>query len=131
MLIERGVAVAFYTDRTNIGIKAKQWCRYYPLRPYGIIEKELYHFQVSSQWRRKLSYRVSKLLHRNEDIAIYLDLSLLTKLEELTTFCSELKQWLSATQCRIQTTKEIVNRLIVEEMAPMPERYELEIEKLS
>ncbi len=119
VLVDKGVRLLLYTSRTSFGAMAKEWCNHYNLRNYGMLEMELYHFQVMPSWdfQSQLSYRVSKLALKKNPVTIYLDLSLLTNWAEIDTFVNALSSWEHSISCCLLSLNQMVKLLACSQLA--------------
>jgi hypothetical protein len=131
MLMKHNVGVVLYTDKTSFGTNAKKWCRHYLNRFSGILQVELYHFLITSQWKRQLLYRISKLISLRNPVTIYLDLSKLETWEEIEIFAENMGEWLVQKKFPLLSIKEMIcEQTQIRLMPPYDLADELEIENL-
>jgi len=119
LLITKGAQLLLYTKKTSFGVTASEWCQHYDPGKYGMLDIELYHFEVLPGYdlKSQLLYRVYKLLSKNKPISIYFDLSLLITAEEIKVFFRDLKEWLKMTNCNLLSLSQATNQFVTFHLA--------------
>jgi len=118
-LITMGAKLLLYTKKTSFGVMASEWCQHYDPGKYGMLDIELYHFEVLPGYDLKpqLMYRVYKLLSKENPISIYFDLSLLVTREEIDAFFKDLREWLKTTGCNLLSLSQATNQFVKTHLA--------------
>ncbi len=117
-LVEKGARVLLYTNKSSFGFMASDWCDHYSPTKYGLLDIQLYHFQVMPgyDFQYQLSYRVSKLSIKENLVSLYIDFSLLTSWIEISLLITALSEWIHSTPCHTISPRQLVRLFTISQL---------------